>query len=708
MCKDIHKHMYKPNSHDIDIYTFLLIFQSVIVIMTLDIRTMDDLVMLVVSIIVATIILGSTIYTIFQIRKFKALMDQGSEFFQIRHPTLTTSYIIGFLCVFYLFNPSILLLSNIFNISSVHLYLIQITDSIISLLIFPRAIVYCFDRAFVDHLRNWIWRREIHHNDTNLFIKYRGIWQHAHIIIITLYTIILFPLFLLLHLYASQNHHLYLALIICLSLLYTLTLYLTHTINGVTDEYSIKPEAIASVTSTGGLYIVTHIIHYICFHLVGTSSAIHWGVILQILFNSAITIFALYYGCIWTTNQYLFQTLLCGSSAPQPFKRISFRQIMDHRAGIESFCNHLSREFGLESILFLLEVTQFKAIIHARKPEIPDNICTLMRVKHSDTFSVNITNIRWLPIDPRMHTQTPYQVALHLYDKYVDESADLCINISYINRNQIYRDFQSLAKNNMDHRDGTTQTAHLEAMFALFDGAFSEIWRLIAMDSYRRYRATEECDRVIASVFSEDDTPVHGQTKSANDLVVHVQQNAKYMKQQTNSPGESQEDTDAKEEQDTVGESKAAHSIEMHLADGSEESIEVQAQNIDHIPIFDSPLALSGSLSQPPAHSRTRLQASKVPTLGMQSGSAPASFAEQNSKQRTASLKAPFLRSRAGSFQLPRPTTYRYMIKTQSLREVPQKQGQYYINSNNQTVETNHLTTNSFSLRDSDQAGFAE
>eukprot|EP01083_Nonionella_stella_P000331 956_1 len=665
--------------------------------------TMDDLSILVVSITVITMIFGSSIYTISQIRKFKSLMDTGSEFFQIRHPTLTIACIIGFLCVFYIFNPLILLLSCIFHLPTACLYLIEITDSIISILIFPRAMVYCFDRSFVDHLRNWAWRREINPNDTNLFIKHRSICQHAHIIIVTSYVLLALPLFFVLHVFSS------IALLIFVSFLYTLTLYLAHNINAVTDEYKVKVEVSASVTRTGGLFILTHVVHYICFHVIPTHLAMHWGVIIHVLLNSAIIIIALYYAVIWTTNQYLFQALCMGSIGDYSCrKRVRFKHIMDHRVGIESFCNHLSREFGLESILFLIEVAQFKSMAHAYQPDIVDNICQIVRIGHSNTFSVNITKVRWLPIDPRMHTQTPYQLALHLYDKYVDESADLCINISYINRNQIYRDFQSLAKNNMDHRDGTTQTAHLEAMFALFDGAFSEIWRLIAMDSYRRYRATEECDRVIASVFSEDDTPVHGQTKSANDLIVHVQQNAKYMKQQTNSPGESQEDTDAKEEQDTVGESKAAHSIEMHLADGSEESIEVQAQNIDHIPIFDSPLALSGSLSQPPAHSRTRLQASKVPTLGMQSGSAPASFAEQNSKQRTASLKAPFLRSRAGSFQLPRPTTYRYMIKTQSLREVPQKQGQYYINSNNQTVETNHLTTNSFSLRDSDQAGFAE
>eukprot|EP01083_Nonionella_stella_P000332 957_1 len=683
--------------------------------------TMDDLSILVVSITVITMIFGSSIYTISQIRKFKSLMDTGSEFFQIRHPTLTIACIIGFLCVFYIFNPLILLLSCIFHLPTACLYLIEITDSIISILIFPRAMVYCFDRSFVDHLRNWAWRREINPNDTNLFIKHRSICQHAHIIIVTSYVLLALPLFFVLHVFSS------IALLIFVSFLYTLTLYLAHNINAVTDEYKVKVEVSASVTRTGGLFILTHVVHYICFHVIPTHLAMHWGVIIHVLLNSAIIIIALYYAVIWTTNQYLFQALCMGSIGDYSCrKRVRFKHIMDHRVGIESFCNHLSREFGLESILFLIEVAQFKSMAHAYQPDIVDNICQIVRIGHSNTFSVNITKVRWLPIDPRMHTQTPYQLALHLYDKYIDESADLCINISYRNRNQIYRDFQSLAQINLDHRDLTTQTAHLGVMFGLFDGAFSEIWHLMEMDSFGRYRATEEYDRLIEAIFKRFQ-PDHTSTTS-RDLRTHMhaESDMRYSVQVgAVSPGESPEDfapspgsmeNDKSEALDEVGDLHISTiAVKRGVMDEFKDVFEVDSSGIVHaheVPQMPSKVGLRQSQSLPHPNTRNGLKKTvqeqdRVPTLSLQGGSEPfmSAFDEQDVVQRTETLKAVTLRNRASSMKLPRPTTYRFMIKSASLKADPHTPHLYSINSNNQTK---HLTPITFSLPHRDQVILSE
>eukprot|EP01083_Nonionella_stella_P000333 958_1 len=652
---------------------------------------MSDLVIL-VSITVVTLIFVSSIYTIVQIHKFKSIMDTGSEFFQIRDPTLTVSCIIGFLCVFYVFNPCILVLSNIFHVSRVCLYLIQITDSIISLLIFPRAVIYCFDRLFIDHLRNWIWRREINPNDTNFFIKYRGILQHAHVIILVASALIVIPLFFILHMYSQ------IALIICISALYAITLYLAHNINAVTDEYSVKPEVIASVTSTGGLHIIVHVVHYICFHVISSPFAIHWGVIVHIVLNSAITIIALYYACIWTTNQ-----LLCVGLVPDIInnygKRIRFKDIMDDRVGLESFCNHLSREFGLESILFLIEVARFKSIIHASKREIVDNICDIVHIDYSDTFAaVNIVKSGWLPIDPRMHTQTPYQLALNLYDKYIEENADLCINISYLNRNTIYREFQSLAQINMDHLNATTQTAHFEALYEIFDGAFSEIWRLINMDSYARYRVTKEYRRLEAVL--QNNRKTDAKAKSTWDLKVHVQ------KMDYNARMETVPPVDSPATSATPPGSIIASEKEETLSVVSDLCISIDVERTE--PFKDllkvHPLKLMNSHSLPNPHSQTRFKQPSQEQNHVHRLSLPmSSFDAQNLLQRAESLKSVSLGRRVARIQLPPPTTYRFMIQSARLNADPSTPGLYSIN---ETDQTKHLTPRPSSLSYGNQMSY--
>ena len=96
-----------------------------------------------------------------------------------------------------------------------------------------------------------------------------------------------------------------------------------------------------------------------------------------------------------------------------------------------------------------------------------------------------------------MYSLSPFQIALHLYDKYVDDNADLCINISFLNRKNIYRYFQdiSMEQNNVSlHEielnldDSNQMNNKLIRLYHIFDEAFTEIWRLIQTDSFMRFK----------------------------------------------------------------------------------------------------------------------------------------------------------------------------------------------------------------------------
>ncbi len=45
-------------------------------------------------------------------------------------------------------------------------------------------------------------------------------------------------------------------------------------------------------------------------------------------------------------------------------------------------------------------------------------------------LTINILHINWMPINNRIKLHTPHHIVLYIYEKYIDSSADLCINIS--------------------------------------------------------------------------------------------------------------------------------------------------------------------------------------------------------------------------------------------------------------------------------------
>eukprot|EP01084_Bolivina_argentea_P125962 223106_1 len=513
------------------------------------------------SLLLIIFIYCTSIFVIIELKQFIPILDFRNNFWQCRQPILNISYIISFLFLLYIVNPLTLFLANVYGLNSQYtLFANDIADMLIFLVFFPRAWILWFDRAFVDNMKNWLWRREINIQDTNFLIRHRRHLHSPHRIVYSIYLLLVAPIFTMLHILPHYEiiplycHIMRAILLVCL--LWT-TFTIVSKISITTDEHNIRPELLYTVKTTGVLYVLGDILSIICEII----SDEHVSLLIEILFVCIAGLYVIYYACHWTRLKFEFTRKLqmmkqmkgkhTRRSSFSSFlsKRIQFRDIMEHRNGVESFCNHLANEFGLESMIFLLEVTQFKAIIRRlSNNKLRDNIPDLVHDIHRHTSidqrnnvinideendpisfpilsATNILNMSWLPIDPRMFSLTPYQIALYIYDKYVEESADLCINISFGIRKGIYRYFAEYTQrsNNAslhdiqlnENMETLNPNDDLVKLYTVYDEGFTEIWRLLQTDSFLRFKTTEEFRRLVSVIYPNEAT-------SANKSIVQM------------------------------------------------------------------------------------------------------------------------------------------------------------------------------------------
>eukprot|EP01084_Bolivina_argentea_P125963 223107_1 len=502
----------------------------------------------------------SAIWTIIEIKQFICSYNLNAEFFKCRQPILHIIYIISILFVLYILNPITLFLSNVKTTNSqIPLFINDIADILIFLVFFPRAWILWFDRAFVDNMKNWLWRREINIKDSNCLIKHRKHLTSPHILVYSIYLLFIAPIFMILHILPYLNIIPLYCHVIRVGLLLTLltsTSIIVYSISTVSDEYSIRSELLSSIQTSGIAYVFSHIFYIIIKEIWFDQ---YWALLIELTFVCIAHLCVVYYACCWTRKRYIFAQKLKlmhhmkahngRRSSFSSFLKTSvqFQDIMDHKDGIQAFCNHLVDEFGLESVLFLLEVTQFKGIIRRLSNNtLEDNVRSLCDWHSTDVteqlkyeiglkhkFNINkhafsaasILNISWLPIDPRMFSLTPYQIALHLYDKYIEESSDLCINISFGIRKGIYRYFAEYTQrsNNAslhdiqlnENMETLNPNDDLVKLYTVYDEGFTEIWRLLQTDSFLRFKTTEEFRRLVSVIYPNEAT-------SANKSIVQM------------------------------------------------------------------------------------------------------------------------------------------------------------------------------------------
>eukprot|EP01084_Bolivina_argentea_P270425 459824_1 len=478
---------------------------------------MSPQIILYTSIVSIILIYSSGIFAITQFIKFIqcTISNSNHPFFQHRQSILNIFYISCFLFTLYIINPLTLILINLNIDQTIPLFINDITNNLLFLIFFTRIWVFCFDSYFIRMLNNWMWRREIQSKEaeTNMIIKYRTFLSANRRTIATIsYSIIISPIYIILLILSDCNiiHHIIYRIIYTLMsiILFCVTYHLIkYTISIMTDQYAIRSELLHCIKTTGLLYTLSHTLYFIFYT---TQSDHTMPILIEILIVSIANFCVIYFSCYWVRNCFISDTMssLNGTkkSRNQSFisifsnkHRITFEDIMSHRSGIETLCQHLANEYGLESILFLIEICQYKSKIYNMYTTFTDQIAWPAH-SESNIFSVpNISFAYWLPIDERMINYSPYQIALHLYDKYIEQSTDLCVNISSSNRREIYRNFKYLSQqltgstNNMKE----SQQEIVIILYKLFDNAYSEIWKLIQNDTFIRFKSTDQFQKLI-------------------------------------------------------------------------------------------------------------------------------------------------------------------------------------------------------------------
>eukprot|EP01084_Bolivina_argentea_P170583 295584_1 len=317
----------------------------------------------------------SLIFTIPQLKRFIQCLLVKSEltetdlysFAQNRHPILSIIYLSLLVSALYIIYPLVLILS-VSNPSSNTLYIATITDLLLFLSLVSRMLALTLHQHLINTQSNWIWRREINAKERDaLFLKHASLFRSTGLILFYVsFTLMSFTiLIVLLHLQTTYFGFIYPAIILTLLLL---TFYIIRSkISVVTDPHYIRTELLYTIESSGTLYAISCIVYM----LVPSK----YLLLPHILCTSMGHGFAIYFACGWAIKRLkLLQsphnltsevTHSAFVSAFHDHKTICFDDIVSHRIGIESFCAHLAEEYSLDSMLFIIESCQFKAILHA-------------------------------------------------------------------------------------------------------------------------------------------------------------------------------------------------------------------------------------------------------------------------------------------------------------------------------------------------------
>eukprot|EP01083_Nonionella_stella_P099711 280354_1 len=475
----------------------------------------------------------STIFTIPQFIKLihYSLTNISSRdpFFHTRQPIISIMYILLYLIMMYLLYPSVLIVLVLINFNIIQsstlipLYINDFGNILIFASFFSRAWVLILDRHFSDSLQNWFWRREVNakESQTNKFIKYGAVFRsYRRIIITSFYTLCIAPVCGV-FMFLSYSHYMFLRVLSSIILFFLLwfTLHLIRTkVSVITDEYLIRTELLSTIKNTGPFYVVSGVLYLITVY---TTGSIEVSIMVEILCVCVGHLCAIYWSCNWAIRQFEHKHIKSLQTHEQRLRRsflttftkvthIRFEKIMSHRAGVEAFAKHLADEYGLESMLFIIEMSQYKATVHMKYALkcLEDKKTKALPTAGTEIFSIDkILDVSWMPMDPRMLTYSPYKIALYLYDKYIESAADLTINISSTNRRSLYKAFKELALR-IPHHDTTQDIAFdplvINILYTLFDEALIEIWHLVQMDTFTRFKTTETFERLLHVLYPKE------------------------------------------------------------------------------------------------------------------------------------------------------------------------------------------------------------
>eukprot|EP01084_Bolivina_argentea_P085678 154873_1 len=171
-------------------------------------------------------------------------------------------------------------------------------------------------------------------------------------------------------------------------------------------------------------------------------------------------------------------------------KKIRFVDITNNKDALDLFAFHLAHEFSLENLLFLFEAMYFKqecvryGLINQNDIGVEIDFGEKMnKIRRSNSVVINM--------------KTFYFNFKYICNRYIVEGSEYCVNVSSNTRRQIKAMLKTMDDDENDNNsvvaisiqsDEEVVVNYIEAI----DSAMNEIIRLVSMDSFTRFRLTEE------------------------------------------------------------------------------------------------------------------------------------------------------------------------------------------------------------------------
>eukprot|EP01083_Nonionella_stella_P064383 167718_1 len=166
---------------------------------------------------------------------------------------------------------------------------------------------------------------------------------------------------------------------------------------------------------------------------------------------------------------------------------------------LKLFSGHTQKEFSQEMLLFIVSVARYQEYVSSKLNIIRDantiQAINTGRVESELDFETKRTQILKVPMEYNLQKMPCHEdikcvkdYATAIYNVYIDDAADLCVNISHKTRATLHELFENEnAGDKMDWNSSET--------INIFEESTKEIINIMSKDSFERYKRTIEVDK---------------------------------------------------------------------------------------------------------------------------------------------------------------------------------------------------------------------
>eukprot|EP01084_Bolivina_argentea_P265424 449911_1 len=454
-------------------------------------------------------IFGSTIcfYYVYQMVKQNKLKNaQFIKHIQVRHKHLFISHML--LCwYFILLNPIIATVMIICDLSMEIIYCYgYFFVSLIFLIWGTRMWILFWDYSVSALKIKHTWRKHIDDKQSSFFLNHPNMGKISHIVICLTPLIIIANIFIYLLCYVTQFGELfhitgaiYLAILSTFLNILCINLHRKHNL----DNFYMRKE----FTWLFGLVSLTLTILVIPYFIITDINIRVWIVGDGISFCCFVTIPVTAKIILNQTSSKYENELkeYCHDISPQ----VRIIQLLQNPTGINTFAEWLVGEFNVESLIFIIEVLQFKSVLkkyikQQNKEYIFDDMTSLyFEIPRNIPMSQTINSVELVE-------ECSYaKIAKTIVQKFIeDEYSELSVNVSYEQR-------QTLSNINFDEYT-------LIELYTVFDEAFRDILKLLR-DPYNRFSRSANYKQVLQLKMSSSVTNSKSNSKTDNVIVIDCQ-----------------------------------------------------------------------------------------------------------------------------------------------------------------------------------------